>query len=405
MDDRELEEIVKLAGGPGYEPPRPNQKKVKIERPWDDLGISPFLISKASAQRTSKQKQQPLYGDFWRTGEVSLLFGESGIGKSLLATQIAEVIARGAQDSINGLPTAAKPIPVIYFDFERTREQFGRIYSCQPYSDPELVENYKFSRRFSIARLEVPDEIPEAFKNNADKYIRYYAATTIAESKAHAFIIDNLANLSVGTTYDRVMRTLRIAANRSGSSVLVIAHAKLRRRLSEITLADLSGPRSVADIADTVFAIGRSTLHPDIRYVKDLKSRTAPLTADLPATLRALVADQADIDPTLTTNHSPLTTPSAVLSYRIDRVQSPLVLDENSEHLSSSLQNSSNFPLSTVRCPFLGLRYLGLALESKHLPPTRIPISQRPKTKVQKPRSLSTVNMLLSKDYQRYLEP
>ena len=30
---------------------------------------------------------------------------QAGVGKSLLATQIAEVIARGAQGSINGLPT------------------------------------------------------------------------------------------------------------------------------------------------------------------------------------------------------------------------------------------------------------------------------------------------------------
>ena len=84
--------------------------------------------------------------EFWRTGELAVLTGQSGVGKSLLATQIAEVIARGAQDSINGLPTTGKPLRVIYFDFERLPDQFSRLYSCRPYPNPlkSLVRGSRF---------------------------------------------------------------------------------------------------------------------------------------------------------------------------------------------------------------------------------------------------------------------
>src|SRR5262245_59985791 len=142
MEDHELDEIVKLSGGPNFDPYKKQRKEAEKLRSPSDVGSSPFRIEPASAKQTINRKQQPLYGDFWRTGEVCVLFGESVVGKSLLATQIAEVIARGAQDSINGLPTVTNPHRVIYFDFERTHEQFSRIYSCTPYPNPEYVEEY-----------------------------------------------------------------------------------------------------------------------------------------------------------------------------------------------------------------------------------------------------------------------
>ena len=38
---------------------------------------------------------RPLFGEFWREGELALLFGAAGTGKSLLAVQLAESLARG----------------------------------------------------------------------------------------------------------------------------------------------------------------------------------------------------------------------------------------------------------------------------------------------------------------------
>ncbi len=36
-----------------------------------------------------------LFGEFWLEGELSLMFGEAGAGKSVLAVQIAQAIASG----------------------------------------------------------------------------------------------------------------------------------------------------------------------------------------------------------------------------------------------------------------------------------------------------------------------
>ena len=43
----------------------------------------------------ANKRQTNLFGNMWRTGVVALLFGETGVSKSILAMQIAESIARG----------------------------------------------------------------------------------------------------------------------------------------------------------------------------------------------------------------------------------------------------------------------------------------------------------------------
>ncbi|HTH36388.1 MAG TPA: AAA family ATPase, partial [Pyrinomonadaceae bacterium] len=45
--------------------------------------------------RDRKAYSEELFGPLWRVGEVALLFGPRGVGKSTLAVQIAESIARG----------------------------------------------------------------------------------------------------------------------------------------------------------------------------------------------------------------------------------------------------------------------------------------------------------------------
>jgi hypothetical protein len=356
MDDSELNEIVKLAGGPNFDPFKKQRKDAEKERKANDFGFSPFLIKRASAKQPTRQTQRPLFGDLWRTGDLALLVGEPGVGKSLLATQIAEVIARGAEHSINGMPAPPKPQRVIYFDFERTQAQFSELYSCQPYPQTPYREEYKFSSRFDIARLDDLSTIPDAFKGRVDGYIRHWVYDVILTGEAKIVIIDNISHVAIGTTIEKIMRALRVASAESGSSVLVVAHAKPKRRPSAFTLADITRCRSLREIPDSIFAIARSTAHPDIRYVKDLKSHTTPLTSDIAAAVMS----------------APGFTPSsAVLTYRLERLVSPI------SNLKSQIENPeiTDRDSSALRIPhsaFLGLNYLGLSLESKHLPPPRV---------------------------------
>src|SRR5688572_2629689 len=68
-----------------------------------------------------------LYEELWREGELEVLYGEPGAGKSLLAMHIAQMISRGAGAG-RGL-NAARPQKVLYIDLKLTDEQFQVRYS------------------------------------------------------------------------------------------------------------------------------------------------------------------------------------------------------------------------------------------------------------------------------------
>ena len=67
-----------------------------------------------SARATPPQSE--LFGEFWLEGELALLFSDTNLGKSTLALQIAESIARGKKiPPMTSVPTAQR---VLYVDFE-----------------------------------------------------------------------------------------------------------------------------------------------------------------------------------------------------------------------------------------------------------------------------------------------
>ena len=74
--------------------------------------------------RAAKKKPVPklLFGEFWLEGELAILFADTGKGKSLLAVQIAESIARGRP--IGPFEMTGRPQTVLDLEFERSDKQF-----------------------------------------------------------------------------------------------------------------------------------------------------------------------------------------------------------------------------------------------------------------------------------------
>ena len=79
--------------------------------------------------RTAADKPVPkmLFGEFWLEGELGVMFADTGKGKSILAVQMAEAIARGS--GIEPMKTTAQAQTVLYLDFELTEKQFEMRYT------------------------------------------------------------------------------------------------------------------------------------------------------------------------------------------------------------------------------------------------------------------------------------
>lgn len=187
-----------------------------------------------------------LFGELWMSGELCVMFGEAGVGKSVLAVQIADAIARGRALPPFGMDARAQK--VIYVDLEKTASQFSQRYT-ETEAKGSGRRRYTFSKRFH--RM--------APKNGGEVRVRDIELR-VEKSGAKVLIIDNLPHMLRGGLSREaaaVMRDLRRLRSAYGLSILVLANAVRSTTRRGIAAADMAWAAALAALADNIFAIGR----------------------------------------------------------------------------------------------------------------------------------------------------
>jgi hypothetical protein len=231
-------------------------------------------------------KHQPvprlLFGEFWIEGELAVMFGDTGAGKSLLAVQIAESIARGRE--IEPFDMDAKPQHVLYFDFELSEKQLELRYTKDHKPGlSSLKRHYRFSERFHRIKVDLNAPLPKGIRN-FDEYLIGIIKQHVSETGARVVIIDNVLHMkrSYGSANDavRLMNALNNLKNTLGLSILLLAHNRKRASSRTLTAGDQISSRLIASLADSVFAIGQTDDDPAWRYIKQLKARSTEMIYD-----------------------------------------------------------------------------------------------------------------------------
>ncbi len=330
----------------------------------------------------------------WRTGEVALLIGAGGTGKSTLAVQLAESIARGRALEPFGRPSRLK---VLYLDLQNSDDQFRRRYvhpgaTTAKGRRPRNIR-YKFSDAFTRIGYDVEGlTVPESFNRNFGRYLHHSLNLIQRQHEADVLIIDDLTSFDPrggAAAALRTMRSLSLLAHTTGMGVLVLLTTPQARKGNRNAreFAPLNIPARLVEIAktaDTVLGLGTSTFAPDIRYLKHLACRTAP----------------------------PIYHGETVFAYHLTRTTGPSPTPGPQAPSPASLP-SSDPSLFTVHSslftetasPFLGFHFLGLSTEDQHLKDYAAEARVIPK-QTQKPlnQRQSIVDMFLDPAYGRYLK-
>lgn len=225
-----------------------------------DVEQLPLFVSSDMQSVIDGGKKKPpihrLWGDFWWEDELVFLFADSGIGKSILATQIANEIAMGESECAD-VETGAQT--VLYFDFELSDRQLARRYA-----------NADFPK--SLIRCAISDNVDsDEFAMNVIDGIK----GKLVDTGAKVMILDNLSYLSTQTAeaeyagaimdgLTRIKREMRI-------SIMVIAHTPKIEEWKPLSKTNMAGSKILSNFADGVFAIGRTKSGG--RYLKLLKTR------------------------------------------------------------------------------------------------------------------------------------
>jgi hypothetical protein len=225
----------------------------------EEVGM--FRIKSAN-QTIMEAAQRPdpkaLYLSIWYEGEICCLFADSNLGKSILAVQIANEIAKTEK--------------ILYFDFELSDKQFQIRYT-----DNGVC--YQFPPNFyrvDINREKLDGDFEE-------KVISDIEASSV-QTGAKVLIVDNLTWLcsesEKGGDAAVLMQKLLSLKFKYGLSLLVIAHTPKRQLSSPISQNDLAGSKKLFNFFDSVFAIGRSAKDENLRYIKQVKCRYGSFTYD-----------------------------------------------------------------------------------------------------------------------------
>jgi RecA-family ATPase len=210
----------------------------------------------------------PLFDVFWLKGELTFLFGSAGIGKSILAVQILDAIAKGAK--VQCFDGPKEPMRVGYFDFELSTRQFTIRYQ------DENGNCYKFSPNFFRAEYNArAAKIPKGMKRQ--DYILEQIEKKIIEHRLEVVAIDNLTALLKRITEPEdaleFMDKLVDIKLRYDISMLVIGHTPKRDLSKPLTEDDMSGSKQLINLCDSAFAIGKSMKESNVRYSKQIKAR------------------------------------------------------------------------------------------------------------------------------------
>ncbi len=206
-----------------------------------------------------------LFDEFWREGELALVFGAPGTGKSVLAVQIADALARGTP--LDGFRMPAGRRKVLYVDLVLQDAQFQARYSYFP-PNSWYVKSCKFAENLHWDRPPSIDELVE------------WLSKTVREDGFQVVIIDDLS--AVKRTHDGVretlalMRQLKRLRDELGVSILAIAGSDEPGWDRTVSEHDLKRSRILCSVADSVFAIGDASRDCDAaRCIVQTRSRNS----------------------------------------------------------------------------------------------------------------------------------
>lgn len=228
-----------------------------------------MTMNEAIIEGAKMPKRKELVGNLIRENELTILYGDEGTGKSILAFQIAIAMSKGS--NLFDLPefqNECGAMKTLVFDFElETAELFSR-YSVN-------AECYDFGK--NLFRSDLNPECLD-LENGSEKLMKA-VQQAIEAHQPNFVVVDNITWLvdeaqdaNIATTFMKKILTMQRKTN---FSCIIVAHTPKRNTSEAIESRHLAGSKNLSNFAKNLLAVSHSKLDPNVRYIKQVKCRNA----------------------------------------------------------------------------------------------------------------------------------
>ena len=257
-----------------------NKEKGAKEKKETSL-VDIFEVESANDTMKAAQKMQVpnmLFGELIFEKELTILFSSAGIGKTMLAVQIADHISRGI--SFGTMKNESQAQSVIFFDLELTKKQFQGRYCVRDLNNSKIPWTNDFVWHSNFYRA----QFNSAFfkKKNIDRVEAVYNGIVrhIEARKAKVIFIDNISwlttrGLEASKDAGDLMSRLDDLKKEKELTIIIMAHTPKKLKFTPMQMNDLAGSAAIQNFVDSIFAINRSAMDVDYRYLIQLKSRSS----------------------------------------------------------------------------------------------------------------------------------
>ncbi|MGI8757428.1 MAG: bifunctional DNA primase/polymerase [Acidimicrobiales bacterium] len=236
-----------------------------------------LLLTKTANVCIEEAKLAPtpktLFDDFWFESEICILFADTGLGKSVLAVQVADSITKHL--SIGHFALEAEKQKVLFFDCELSQKQFEKRYAVK--ENDILTDHYIFDDGFLRTVINRHAAMPNQFKT-FEEYLNFSLEYEIVQTETRILIVDNITYLKSATETAKdalpLMKELNRLKDKYQLSIMALAHTPKRDMTRPISVNDLQGSKMLSNLTDSIFTIGQSAKDKNLRYLKQIKVRS-----------------------------------------------------------------------------------------------------------------------------------
>ena len=266
---------------------KPKKKKSKYTAQND-----PFIIRSAKermieAMNLSTPKR--LIGDLLYENTFIFLYADTGVGKSVLAVQMAECIARG--ENLGILENDSEPQKVLYVDIENGPVVMKVRYTEMTEDDrgKHYVNPYEWSDNLSIVDLKSSLDYDSPSKYDYDYWLHFIGQTAEKEGVKVIFIDNLMSIITEGDGIESTKETnpflngIKRLKEENNYTIVVVHHAIKKSPKDAIYESSLAGSANLSRLSEGVIAVGKSNYdfvnqtndskkgNSSARYIKSVK--------------------------------------------------------------------------------------------------------------------------------------